>query len=55
MAIRRVLRGIGALLRWIMGQSPTQLEDDALDRVDYVILILVGVGLVFVLLYLLRR
>lgn len=55
MVIRRSPRPVGAVLRMFMGPAYQRDEEGALQPVDSIDLIIVGLGLVLVLLVLLRR
>jgi hypothetical protein len=54
-AIVGPLMGAEALLRTFMGRPYQTTEDGALEAVDSIDLIIVGLGLVLILLVLLRR
>ena len=52
---RRAVGGVGAVLRSFMGVPYQRDENGALQPVDSIDLIIVGLGLVLILLVLLRR
>lgn len=50
-----VIRGVHALILRSLGFSPLRRDDEALERVDSIDIIVVGLGLILILLVLLRR
>jgi len=55
MAFPDPLEGVQALFLRVLGFQPHNSEDDALEPVDSIDIVIVGLGLVLVLLVLLRR
>lgn len=55
MPFRRVLRGVGAMLRWVRSYRYRGVHEGTLLDVDYIDILFVGLGLFFFLLVLLRR